>query len=293
MIFIFRIYISFLFLSLIFFAFNKNLAALSKENELVLATTTSVENSGLLNVLLPLFEKETGIRVKVLAVGTGQALRLAGDGNADIVITHSRFAEEKFVMDGHGVKRIPFMRNRFIVVGPKNDPANLKQAKTALDVFKIMADSGVTFISRGDQSGTHQKELELWSAAKVKPKSEHYLETGTGMEATLFMANEKQGYILTDEGTFETIASKISLERLYAGDPILDNIYSVIAVNPNKHKEVNASGAQQFIAFLTHNSFVRNLIETFKHTRDGRPLFYIVPLILKFLPAGFTLYILV
>lgn len=262
---------------LISFSFPIALSASQNNGKtLILATTTSVENSGLLDVLLPVFEKETGIKVKVLAVGTGQALRLAGDGNADIVIVHSRIAEEKFVAEGHGIKRIPFMRNRFVLVGPKNDPAGLNKAQNALNAFKIISGSGAAFISRGDQSGTHQKELELWGAAGTKPKNEHYFETGSGMEATLFMANEKQGYTLTDEGTFESIASKISLERLYAGDPILDNIYSVIAVNPNFHKEVIASGAKQFIAFLTHNSFVRNLIETFKHTRDGRPLFYSV-----------------
>lgn len=265
-----------MFLIFLLSLLHKDISALGSKKELVIATTTSVENSGLLDVLLPVFEKETGIRVKVLVVGTGQALRLASDGNADIVITHSKKAEEKFVAEGDGIKRVPFMRNRFIIVGPKNDPAGLKKVNTALEAFKTIADSGTAFISRGDQSGTNQKELELWEVANVKPKGEHYFEAGTGMEATLLMANEKQGYTLTDEGTFESIAAKISLERLYAGDQILDNIYSVIAVNPNMHKEVNASGAQQLIIFLTQNLNVRNIIETFKHTRDGRPLFYAI-----------------
>ena len=277
MIFIFRIHVSFLFLLFLLFSLSKDLTALGSDKELVLATTTSVENSGLLDVLLPIFEKQTDIRVKVLAVGTGQALRLASEGNADIVITHSKKAEEKFVGEGHGIKRIPFMRNRFILVGPGNDPAGLKQTETVVDAFKSISASGAIFISRGDQSGTHQKELELWGVAKIKPKGEHYFETGAGMEATLFMANEKQGYILADEGTFESIAAKISLERLYAGDKLLDNIYSVIAVNPTLHKEINAAGAQQFVLFLTKNIEAGNLIEKFKRTRDGRPLFNFIP----------------
>lgn len=244
---------------------------------LVIATTTSVENSGLLNAVLPLFEQAAAIQVKVIAVGSGQALRLAREGNADLVITHSKKAEELFVQEGHGMKRIPFMRNRFIIVGPNNDPAGVKDANSAVGVFRILGSEKGYFISRGDNSGTHQKEMELWELANVTSHSANYLEVGAGMDISLRIANEKQAYILTDEGTYESMAGKLSLLRLYAGDPILDNVYSVIAVNPLLHKDVNIAGAQRFIDFITLNPAVRNLIETFKRTKDGRPLFYVIP----------------
>lgn len=248
-----------------------------REDILVLATTTSVENSGLLAVIVPYFEQTTGIKVKVVAVGTGQAIKLAKEGNADVVIVHNKKQEEDFVKEGHGIKRIPFMRNRFTLAGPKSDPANVKYAKNAVNAFYLIHKEKVTFISRGDKSGTHERELELWRLANIEPYQEGYLEVGAGMEAALRIASEKEAYILTDEATFESIRDKISLEVLFSGDNLLENIYSIIAVNPALHAEVNEIGANYFIEFIIENPIAQNLIETYKKTRDGRPLFYVIP----------------
>jgi len=217
-----------------------------------LATTTSTENSGLLDVLLPAFERQTGIVVQVMSMGTGKALRTAANGDCDVVLVHARAAEEKFVANGHGVNRRDVMYNDFVLLGPAGDPAKVRGAATAAEALQRIAASKVTLCSRGDESGTHKKEMSLWQAAGIaQPDGAWYQETGQGMGATLTVANEKQAYVLADRGTYIAYRGKLGLAVLCEGDAALHNPYGVIAVSPEQHPHVNFNAAMKFIEFLT------------------------------------------
>jgi tungstate transport system substrate-binding protein len=221
------------------------------ETRLRMSTTTSTENSGLLKVLLPPFEKAAGVKVDVISVGTGKALKLGENGDVDVVLVHARPAEDKFVANGFGVDRRDVMYNDFIIVGPKSDPAGVKKAKTAVEAFKILAEGKAPFISRGDDSGTHKKEKSLWKKAGITPKGAWYIAAGQGMGAVLQMAFNKKGYTLTDRGTFISQEGKLDLGIVFQGDKALFNPYGVIAVNPAKHPKIQYALAKKFIDYIT------------------------------------------
>ena len=238
---------------------------------LKLATTTSTENSGLLEVLLPPFEEKYGIKVDVIAVGTGKALKLGENGDVDIVLVHDQSAEEKFLLEGYGVNRREVMYNDFIILGPPDDPADIKEEKNAISVFKKIFQQKVYFISRGDDSGTDIKEKSIWQYTGIKPQGKWYLEVGQGMGVALQIADEKLGYILCDRGTFLAYKNKIDLVILFQGDPLLFNPYGVIAVNPDNYSQVKYLEAMQLIAWLTSIEGQKIISE---YKIDGEPLFY-------------------
>ncbi|MEO6196728.1 MAG: substrate-binding domain-containing protein, partial [Dehalococcoidia bacterium] len=241
--------------------------------EIILATTTSTQDSGLLDELIPQFEKESGYKVKVIAVGSGQALELAGQGEADVVLAHSPKAEEELETSGGVIEREPVMHNDFVIVGPEDDPAGVADAETAADAMAAIAAAGATFISRGDESGTHTKELGLWEKAGVDPTGESwYQETGQGMGATLTVASEKDGYTLTDRGTYLALQDDLLLGVVSEGDAALFNLYHVMVVNPDKHSEVNAEGARAFAAYIT-SATGQTFIASFGTAEYGEPLF--------------------
>lgn len=216
-----------------------------------LATTTSTENSGLLGYLLPVFERETGLRVQVIAVGTGKALRMAQDGDVDLVLVHAPAAEQQFMNTGAGTLRRAVMHNDFVIVGPPGDRAGIGSLHDAVVAFQRIARSRSTFISRGDDSGTHKKERALWEAAGIRPSGYWYREAGQGMGKVLQMADELQGYTLSDRGTWLAYQGKTDLQLLTEGDPRLFNPYHVIAVNPERYPDVNFAGARALIEWLT------------------------------------------
>lgn len=242
------------------------------KSELILATTTSVEDSGLLNGLLLIFEKENSCEVKAIAVGSGQAIRLARDGNADVILVHDRKAEEEFVNEGFGQERIEIMYNDFVLVGPEDDPASLKDENEVVSVLRKIDRLKSTFVSRSDESGTHKKERSLWALAELNPRGEWYVQSGTGMEATLRVANEKRGYCLTDRATFLSHQKELDLIILFEGDKNLLNQYSVIAVSPEKYPDVNHRLALKFISFLTGEAG-QKLIGEFGREKFGQQLF--------------------
>lgn len=236
-----------------------------------LATTTSTENSGLLRELLPEFEKATGYKVHVIAVGTGKALRMGQDGDVDVVLVHARADEDKFVAGGHGVNRRDVMYNDFVLVGPKKDPAGINGVSDAQAALARIANKQAPFISRGDDSGTHKKEQELWAAAKIAPSGAWYRAIGQGMEQALAMASEVRGYTLTDRGTWLALKSKLDSSLLVEGDSRLFNPYGVIAVNPAHYPDVNYKGAMAFIDWLTSTAGQAR-IAAFQV--NGDPLFF-------------------
>jgi tungstate transport system substrate-binding protein len=236
-----------------------------------MATTTSTENSGLLARLLPAFTKATGITVQTIAVGTGMALKHGENGDVDVVLVHARADEERFVQHGFGSDRREVMYNDFVIVGPSGDPAGVAVCSSAVQALSRIAASRATFISRGDLSGTHKKELELWSAAGIKPQGGWYIEAGQGMEQVLIITAEKQAYTLTDRGTLIAVKSTATLKPLYSGDPKLFNQYGVIAVNPARHPHVRAADAQRFIDWLTSQAG-QELIAAYKI--NGKQLFF-------------------
>jgi tungstate transport system substrate-binding protein len=226
----------------------------AEDKFIIVQSTTSTQNSGLFEHILPIFTKKTGIEVRVVAVGTGQALKNAQNGDGDVVLVHSKPDEEKFVAEGWGVKRQDVMYNDFVIVGPASDPANIAGLKDAAEGLKKIAAAEAPFASRGDDSGTNKAELKLWQDAGVDPKpasGKWYLETGSGMGATLNTAVGKQAYTLTDRGTWLSFANKGDFKVLIEGDPKLFNQYGVILVNPAKHPNVKAKEGQAFIDWLT------------------------------------------
>ncbi len=239
---------------------------------MILATTTSTQDSGLLDVLVPAFEAATGYVVKTVAVGSGQAITMGQEGNADVLLVHSPKAEKAFVDAGWGVERRLVMHNYFLVVGPASDPAGIKGMTSASDALKKIAAAKATFVSRGDKSGTETKEKALWATAGITPEGSWYLQSGQGMGATLQIASEKGGYTLTDDATFLANSSKYQLESLVSGDPTLLNIYHVIAVSPAKWPKVNGAGATAFADYLT-SAEGQALIAAFGTETYGKALF--------------------
>ena len=240
--------------------------------ELILATTTSTQDSGLLDVLVPMFEERTDYAVKTIAVGSGAALRLGEEGEADVILAHSPDAEEEFMAANHGVNRRLVMHNDFIIVGPAGDPAGTRGLDDAAEAFRRIAASGATFLSRGDESGTHTKELKVWDSAGVEPSGRWYQETGTGMGPTLLVADEKRGYTLSDRGTFLAQRDAVALEVLVEGDPALFNVYHVMQVNPEKSGRINAEGAAAFAEFITSDE-IQKVIHDYGAAEYGQPLF--------------------
>jgi tungstate transport system substrate-binding protein len=244
------------------------------QKNLILATTTSTQDTGLLDVLNPLFEKKTGYFVKTISVGSGQALAMGEKGEADVLLVHSPEAEEKLMAAGFGVDRLLVMHNDYIVLGPPTDPAGIKGANTTPEAFKKIAAAGAIFLSRGDNSGTHSKERGVWKAAGINPVGQKwYQETGLGMGQTLNVANEKNGYLIADRGTYLSLKRNLSLAILKEGDPILLNIYHVIKVNPAKWPKVNTAGAKAYSDFMV-SSEVQGIIKTFGVDKYGSPLFF-------------------
>jgi tungstate transport system substrate-binding protein len=227
--------------------------SVSAESEIILASTTSTENSGLFGYILPMVEKKTGIKVKVVARGTGAAIEMGKRGDADAVFVHAKELELKAVEEGFFVNRHDVMYNDFIIIGSSNDPAKIKGIKSAIDAFRKIAESGSPFVSRGDNSGTHTKELAIWGKAGIDPKgNKWYIEAGQGMEKTQRIANEKRAYTLTDRGTWLGTKEKDKLEMIivFEGDPILFNQYGVMAVNPEKQKHVKYKESMEFINWI-------------------------------------------
>ncbi len=236
-----------------------------------LATTTSTDNSGLLGKLNPPFETKNNIRVDVIAVGTGKALRLAENGDVDLVLVHAPDAELAFVDSGFGVKRWPVMHNDFLILGSENDPVGIAQANSVTDALRRISLNNSDFVSRGDDSGTHKKEMSLWRNAGISPEGNWYISTGQGMGAVLRIADDKNAYTLCDRGTYLALKQKLRLVPLYQGATTLFNPYHVIAVNPAKHAHVQQALARRYIEFLT-GSVGQKIIADF--TVDGEILFY-------------------
>jgi tungstate transport system substrate-binding protein len=245
---------------------------------LILASTTSTQDSGLFDELIPAFEKATGYKVKLIAVGSGAAMTLGQNGEADVLLVHSPAAEQKFIDAGYGIDRKAVMHNSFIIVGPESDPAKIKGMELAADAFKAIYASESVFISRADGSGTYAKELNIWQRAGLEPGGDWYIQTGLGMAITLQVAQEKQGYTLADNATWYALkesSSGLNLVELVSGDELLFNPYSVIAVNPAMHTnlKINYKGATAFIKYITGTAG-QKLIKNFGVEKYGIPLFY-------------------
>lgn len=238
----------------------------------ILATTTSLAETGLLDTLTPLFRTATGWELRAVAVGSGQALRMGERGDADVVLAHAPDAEAAFMAAGHGARRRVVASNYFTLVGPAEDRAGVREAASAADALARIAQSQSVFVSRGDSSGTHQRELALWRAAGGRPSWRGYLETGQGMSATLLVADERQGYTLTDLATYGALRRRLDLVPLRARDATLLNVYHVIEVRPAGRPRVNAEGAAALADFLVSPA-VQDLLEHFGHARFGTPLF--------------------
>lgn len=238
---------------------------------LYLATTTSTENSGLLAVLNPAFEKQSNIHLNVVAVGTGKALRLAENGDVDILFVHAPNAELELVKKGYGIDRKSVMHNDFVLLGMQENPAKIQPDFSIVKALNYISRTGAKFISRGDDSGTHKKEMSLWAKSKLTPQGDWYNSVGQGMGAVLNMANEKKAYTLTDRGTYLAFKDRLDLVIISQGDPELFNPYHIIAVNPAKHPYVRYDLAKKYINFLISKKG-QNIITQFK--RQGEQLFY-------------------
>ncbi len=244
-------------------------------NEVILATTTSTRDSGLLDLLLPIFEKQSGFTVKMIAVGSGQAMKMGEMGNADVLLVHSPKAEKEYMEKGFGTERLLVMHNDFIVLGSAADPAKIKGITSPAEAFKKIADAKADFISRGDKSGTHSAELAIWTKAGFTPSDSDawYLQTGQGMGDTLRIASEKGAYTLSDRATYLAQKDKLELEILVEGDVTLFNIYHVITVNAEKFANLNAKGGKAFADFMV-SADTQKLIGEFGANKFGQPLFF-------------------
>ncbi|MEJ5187054.1 MAG: substrate-binding domain-containing protein, partial [Candidatus Geothermincolales bacterium] len=240
--------------------------------EVILATTTSVQETGLIDLWVSMFEEESPYRVKVIAVGSGQAMEMGRRGKCDLMLVHSPEDEEEMVREGYAVNRQPVMYNEFVLVGPPDDPAGAREAGNAAEAMRRIAGSGRGFVSRGDGSGTHAKELALWELAGVEPEGGWYLETGKGMGDTLRAASEKGAYCLCDEGTFLVLRDELDLEVLFRGDPTLFNYYHVMEVDPGRWPDVNSEGARRFSEFI-RGERAQAVLLSFGKEKYGKPLF--------------------
>lgn len=243
----------------------------AEKRSIKLATTTSTDNSGLLSALFPPFTERYGIEVKVIAVGTGRAIKLGENGDVDLILVHARAAEEKFVANGFGINRRDVMHNDFVIIGPAEDPAGIKGRRDAPEALGLIAANKGFFFSRGDESGTHKKEMQLWRAAGIEPAGDWYLAAGQGMGAVLMMANEKKGYTLTDRGTYLAYKNKLELPVLVEGDRRLYNPYGVIVVNPVEHPHVSYVEAMMLVGWLTSQEG-QKIIGAFE--KEGKVLFH-------------------
>ncbi len=240
--------------------------------EVILATTTSTTDSGLLDVLKPEFDKQTGYDLTIVSVGSGAAIAMGEKGEADALLVHSPKDEQRIEDAGVAVSRQIVMHNDFVLVGPADDPAGIKD-KPVAEAFKAIAEKQALFLSRGDESGTHKKELGIWEKAGITPAGEWYQETGTGMGATLNVAAEKKGYTLTDRATYLALQENMDLQILLEGDQELLNIYHVMQVNPEKFAKVNAKGGKAFVDFMVAPE-TQEIIKTFGADKYGQPLFF-------------------
>lgn len=251
----------------------ENTTVPTEDKEIILSTTTSTQDSGLLDYLLPEFTKDTGYDVKTVAVGTGQALKMGEDGEADVLLVHSKASEEEFIKAGHGLQRFDVMYNDFILIGPKDDAVVKSNSQNeVLKAMQYIKDHKMKFISRGDDSGTHKAELKLWKAINIEPAGDWYISAGKGMGAVLQMADEMKAYTITDRATFLSMKDKIDLDIMVEQDPKLYNQYGVIAVNPNKSEKINSEGAQAFVNWILSEK-VQKLIGQFGVDKYGQPLF--------------------
>jgi tungstate transport system substrate-binding protein len=242
--------------------------------DLILASTTSTRDSGLMDVLTPIFNEATGYNLKGVYVGTGAAIQMGVEGNADVLLVHAPSQEIPFMDAGWGINRHLVMHNDFVIVGPSDDPAGIKDMTKAADALAKIAQTGSTFISRGDKSGTNTMELNLWKSADIDPAGQsYYQETGQGMGATLTVASEKKGYTLTDRATYLNNQKNLDLDILVQGDPVLLNIYHVIQVNPAKWPDVNAAGAEAFVNFMISPA-TQDIIKNYGVDKFGQPLFF-------------------
>jgi len=248
------------------------LVAQTSRAPVILATTTSTQDSGLLDVLVPLFERDSGLTVKTIAVGTGQSLALAGRGEADVVLVHAPDLEKKYVSEGKLLNRRLVMYNDFVIIGPTDDPAGIKNSTSAAQAMKAIATSGSRFVSRGDNSGTNILEKALWKMAGVQPAAPWYIESGQGMGMTLGVADDRNAYTLTDRGTYLAYQKRLRLPILVQGDRSLLNIYSVMEVNPANGPKVNTTGGKTFADFMVAPA-TQNVIKTFGVEKYGQPLF--------------------
>jgi len=245
-----------------------------KNVDVILATTTSTQDSGLLDVLIPVFEEETGYNVKTVAVGTGAALAMGVNGEADVLLVHAPTSEIPLIENGDCISRKLVMHNDYIIVGPADDPAGIAGTNDAVNAMKAIAEAGATFISRGDDSGTHKMELSLWTKAGVDISNQSwYQETGQGMGATLTIASEKQGYTLTDRATYLATRENLQLDIMTEGDPLLLNIYHVMQVNPEKNELINGEGGEAFVNFMISEK-AQDIIRNFGVDKYGQPLFF-------------------
>ena len=263
-----RLSLKYLILTLLIIVFSNPCLA---DERIRMATTTSTDNSGLLEVILPPFEKMCNVTVDIIAVGTGKAIKLGEKGDVDLILVHAPDAEKKFVKEGYGVNRRSVMHNDFVILGPANDPAKIKGKINAHKAFEKITQTKSLFISRGDDSGTHKKEKSIWKKVGVMPKGKWYLEAGQGMGTVLQMAHEKMAYTLSDRGTYLAYKTKIDLVVISEGDPDLHNPYGVIAVNPAKHLHVKYIKAMALIGWLTSPE-CQNMIAGFK--KGGEVLFH-------------------
>jgi tungstate transport system substrate-binding protein len=244
----------------------------AEQTRLRLATTTSTENSGLLAELIPPYENERGVKIDVIAVGTGKAIKLGMAGDVDVVLVHARSKEDKFVDEGYGVDRRDVMYNDFVLLGPASDPADIRGLADVTDAMARVAVTKSTFVSRGDDSGTHSKEISLWNEAGVMPEGAWYLEAGRGMGEVIVMATERGGYTLSDRGTYIAFGNKTDLVALVSGDERLFNPYGAIMVNPERHPHVNEALGRDFLDYLVSDQ-AKGLITGFR--KAGQQLFYV------------------
>jgi len=240
---------------------------------LILATTTSTQDSGLLDLLVPIFEEQSGYTVQTIAVGTGAALKMAEEGNADVLLVHATSAEKELMDAGFGRDRLLVMHNDFVFVGPSNDPASIRSLTSAGEALVNISSSQTGFVSRGDGSGTHKKERAIWSSVGISPAWDGYIESGQGMGATLIIASEKQAYTMTDRATYLANQDNLDLEIMVEGDEVLLNVYHVITVNPDNWENINYKGALAFAEFMTSDE-TQALIKEFGIEEYGQPLFF-------------------
>ena len=266
-------HVSLCFLALVFpLCIFTAYGAASNSHNIILSTTTSTQDSGLLDVLVPLFEKQTGYSVKTVSVGTGQALALAAKGDADVVLVHAPDLEKKYVAEGKLLNRRLVMYNDFVIIGPKDDRAKVRSIKSAASALRAIAQAKANFVSRGDNSGTHLLEKSLWKAAGIEPKGGWYIETGQGMDATLGVANERSAYTITDRGTYLAYGKRINLPVLVEADRALLNIYSVTEVNPANGPRINSNGGKAFADFMVAPQ-TQEVIRRFGVEKFGQSLF--------------------